>query len=36
MPTNAIHEWFEKASGRGSGKTERNELKPLWVEIGKA
>ncbi|KAG0065856.1 RNA polymerase I enhancer binding protein [Linnemannia elongata] len=33
MPTNAIHEWFEKASGRGSGKTERNELKPLWVEI---
>lgn len=33
LPANSIHEWFEKSSGRGSGKTERNELKPLWVEI---
>jgi hypothetical protein len=34
MAENSIHEWFEKSSGRGSGKLERNELKPLWVEIG--
>ncbi|KAG0276630.1 RNA polymerase I enhancer binding protein [Linnemannia exigua] len=33
MPEHSIHEWFEKSSGRGSGKLERNELKPLWVEI---
>ncbi|KAK3844877.1 MAG: hypothetical protein J3R72DRAFT_365192, partial [Linnemannia gamsii] len=33
MPELSIHEWFEKSSGRGSGKLERNELKPLWVEI---
>ncbi|KAF9923462.1 RNA polymerase I enhancer binding protein [Linnemannia zychae] len=33
MTEASIHEWFEKSSGRGAGKLERNELKPLWVEI---
>ncbi|KAG0218683.1 hypothetical protein BGX33_006438 [Mortierella sp. NVP41] len=33
MPEDSIREWFEKSSGRGAGKLERNELKPLWVEI---
>lgn len=34
MPEDAIQRWFENGNGRG--RFEKNDLKALWVEIGKA
>jgi hypothetical protein len=33
MPEDAIQRWFENGNGRG--RFEKNDLKALWVEIGK-